>query len=59
MKKTPTDIEIALWLQRHIDNPCGDSCRDNYITLAKLAIEKFKNPFATKLLEQKVQQYSN
>lgn len=56
-----TDIEIAMFFIRHIDNPCEDSdgnnIRDFYLREAKKILDRFANPFAKQLLEDKIRQY--
>jgi hypothetical protein len=58
MEEKATDIGAALFIEYHLDNPCGNECRENYLRLAKTAIERFENPFAKKLLEGKIKQYT-
>jgi len=58
----PTDMEFALFLVQHINNPCEDSQgnnrRDFYIREAKKALETIQNPGAKQLLENIIQKYS-
>jgi len=53
MKKA-TDMELTLFLIRHIENPCkdldGNNIRNFYIREAKRAITKMKNLGAMELL---------
>jgi hypothetical protein len=58
------DIELALFLIKHIEEPCIEpqtksNIRDFYIRQAKKLIKEFENPFATDLLNQKIQEYSS
>jgi len=59
-----SDIEIANFFIKHIDNPCGvkingkiENIRTFYIREAKKALEKMTNPFAIELLKKKIQEY--
>jgi len=59
-----SDMETAMFLARHIDNPCvdritGKNIRYIYINLAKNAIEEFINPYAREFLEMRIKQYSS
>ena len=57
------DMDIAIELARHIDNPCidpktGENIRDFYIRMAMRCMPHIKNPYAILFLERKVKQYS-
>jgi hypothetical protein len=60
-----TDIELAIFLVGHIDNPCGteiqpgqiENIREFYINEAEKMLGKMTNPDAKKLLELKIQEY--
>jgi hypothetical protein len=62
-----SDMEIALFLAKHIDRPCeaevkpGEirNIREFYIKEAKRLLEKMENPEAKKFLELKIQEYKN
>ncbi len=61
----PTDIEVALFFMRHIDEPCGTelvdgsyvNIREFYIQIAKQILPTLTNPYAKTLLEQKIEEY--
>ena len=62
-----TDMGLVLFWMYHLDNPCGFehegkhiNVRPVYIEQAKLILKthNFENPFAKKLLEDKVREYS-
>lgn len=57
-----TDMELALELVKHIENPCtdqdGNNVRDFYVREAKKAMEAMENPYAKKMLEDKIAEYS-
>ena len=53
-----TDMQLALFLMEHIDNPCvepytGHNIRRFYINEARAALGKLSNPFAHEMLEKK------
>ena len=60
-----SDMEIALFLTRHIDDPCEvevapgqlENIRDFYIREAKRLLLKMTNPNAKQLLELKIKEY--
>lgn len=60
-EETATDTELAVFLIKHIENPCedldGNNIRDFYIREAKKAMDKFKNPEAKQLLQSVVEKY--
>lgn len=60
-EKQATDMEFALFLIKHINNPCedlsGNNVRDVYIREAKRALGTIKNLEAKKLLEDTVHKY--
>jgi hypothetical protein len=63
MKNQLSDTEIALYLIRHIENPCvesqtGSNIRDFYIREANRLLASFENPFAKTFLENKIREYS-
>lgn len=60
-----TDIETALFLMSHIDNPCSVkvdnrvvNIRDFYIRRAKEVLSRLKNPYARDLLQSKIEEYA-
>ena len=62
-----TDIEMVLFLIRHIDNPCGFehkgeafNIREVYLREAMKLLDNhnFENPYARKLLERRIREYS-
>ncbi|MFA5318716.1 MAG: hypothetical protein WC323_04605 [Patescibacteria group bacterium] len=61
-REKATDMELALFLIKHINNPCEDlhenNIRDFYIREAKKALDTFRNPEAKQLLEDIIQKYS-
>ncbi|MFH2136587.1 MAG: hypothetical protein ABII19_03090 [Patescibacteria group bacterium] len=61
-KTTATDMELASFLIKHIDNPCedlqGNSIRDFYIREAERALETIQDPEAKKILEDIIKKYS-
>ena len=61
-KKKATDMELAFFLIKHIDNPCEDmhenNIRDFYIREAKKALDTIQDLEAKKLLEDTIQKYS-
>lgn len=69
-EKTPeeaTDSELAMFLIRHIDNPCGvevepgkkENIRHFYIKEAKKALSIITNPEVKNILELKIKEYEN
>jgi len=56
-----TDMELALFLGKHIDNPCedlyGHNIRDFYIREAKKALDTFQDPKAREMLENTIHKY--
>lgn len=59
-----TDMEQALYYSHHIDNPCetkvnGETknIRDFWIRKAKEALERMEEPFAKKILADKIAEY--
>ena len=65
MPEKASDIELASFFFKHIENPCGievekgkmANIRPFYIREAKKALEKMTNPFAIELLERKIKEY--
>lgn len=61
-KEGASDMELALFFIKHIQEPCKDSdgnnIRDFYIREAKKALNDFKNPEARQLLENILKGYS-
>jgi len=61
-KEKATDMELAFFLIKHIDNPCedlqGNNIRDFYIREAKKALNTNQDLEAIKLLEDIIQKYS-
>jgi len=68
LEKTPegaSDIELAMFLIKHIDNPCQvevepgriENIREFYIRAAERALDEMTNPEAKKLLEFKIREY--
>lgn len=65
--KEATDLEIAIFYEYHIRNPCGFehngvivNVRPVYLREARNILEKhkFKNPYAREILEEAVKEYS-
>ena len=60
------DMKLAVLLYNHIENPCEvelpDGSRKNirhvYINEAERALEKLKNPYARKILEDVIKKYT-
>ncbi|OGI26291.1 MAG: hypothetical protein A3J76_04655 [Candidatus Moranbacteria bacterium RBG_13_45_13] len=60
------DMELAMFLHNHIENPCEaeispgkfENIRHIYINEAKRVLEKLKNPFAKKMLEDMIKKYT-
>lgn len=61
-KEKATDMELALFLIKHIDNPCedlhGNNVRDVYMREAKKALDTIQDLEAKKILEDTIQKYS-
>jgi hypothetical protein len=65
LPKKASDLEIALFLTSHINNPCEvevepgvkENIRDFYIREAKNLLPKITDPWAKKILELKIQEY--
>ena len=60
-----SDMEIVLFLGYHIKNPCGvevngkwENIRPFYIARAENVLPTLTNPFAKKLLESLIKNYS-
>ncbi len=62
-EKSATDMEVAVFLTKHIHEPCedlnGNNIRNFYIREAEKVLQTIKDPEAKKLLEDTIQQYSN
>lgn len=64
-KTEATDLELALFLVKHLDNPCeiketpGElfNLRQFYLREARGALLKIKDPEAKRFLELKIKQY--
>jgi hypothetical protein len=60
-REKASDMELALFLIQHINNPCedleGNDIREFYIREAKQALKEFQNPEAKKLLEDTIQRH--
>jgi len=60
-KEQATDMEMALILAKHIDNPCedeqGNNIKDFYIREAKKVLETMQNPDAKKILENAINEH--
>ena len=63
----PTDIEMALFWIRHIEDPCSlehegklFNLRGFYLREAMKLLDNhnFENPYARKLLERRIREYS-
>ncbi|MFA6394055.1 MAG: hypothetical protein WCW25_04250 [Patescibacteria group bacterium] len=58
VKERATDMELALFLIKHISNPCedehGHNIRDFYIREAERALGEFSDSEARKLLEDAI-----
>lgn len=59
-----TDIELAMFLMLHIDNPCSMKVGDRtvnlrffYLSEAKKVLSRLKNPYARNLLQSKINEY--
>ena len=65
--KIATDLELAMFLIGHIDNPCEvevehgrtENIREFYIREAEKVLTTMTDPQAKELLESKVQEYKN
>lgn len=61
-KEKATDRELALFLIKHINNPCedleGNNIRDFYIREAKKVLETFQDVESKQLLEDVIKKYS-
>lgn len=61
-REEATDAELALFLVKHIDNPCedpsGKNIRDFYIGEAKKVLGTIQDAGAKKMLEDIIQKYS-
>ena len=61
-KEKATDMEFAVFLIKHINNPCedlhGNNIRQFYIRKAKKALDTFHDQEAKKLLNDIIQKYS-
>ncbi|MFA5413584.1 MAG: hypothetical protein WC348_03535 [Patescibacteria group bacterium] len=61
-KERESDMELALFLIKHIQEPCkdldGNNIRDFYVREAKKALDDFENPEAKRLLENILKRYS-
>lgn len=49
---------VMFWLQHHLNNLYEEDYMENYLILTPTTIKNFTNPFAKKLLKQKIQQYT-
>lgn len=63
-KEKATDVELADFLIKHIDNPCGvevngkrEHIRPFYLRLARESIGKMKDQEAIKKLQEKIDEY--
>ena len=58
----PTDLEFALFLIKHIKNPCGDGqgndLRDFYLKEAERALETMEDVEAKELLKSIIREHS-
>ena len=62
-----TDMELALFYAKHIDNPCEaevepgkfENIRKFYLREAKEALLKIKEPNAKRFLELKIKEYAD
>lgn len=61
-KEKATDMELAFFLIKHINNPCedlhGNNIRDFYIREAKKALDTTQDLEAKKMLEDIIKKYS-
>jgi hypothetical protein len=61
-KEEATDLELVLFLIKHIENPCEDlsknNIRDFYIGEAKKSLDTVRDPGARKMLEDTIKKYS-
>ncbi|HLC44716.1 MAG: hypothetical protein A2722_00930 [Candidatus Doudnabacteria bacterium RIFCSPHIGHO2_01_FULL_50_11] len=61
------DMQVALFLAMHIDNPCGvevspgqrENIRQFYLREAAAMLDKFTNPSARAMLESKIEEYKD
>jgi len=60
-KEKATDMDLAMFLIKHINNPCedlqGNNIRDFYIREAKKALETFQDPEAKQRLNDVMKNY--
>lgn len=61
-REEATDMELAFFLIKHIENPCedlhGNSIRDFYIREAEKALTTIQDLKAKKMLEATIKKYS-
>lgn len=57
-----SDIEIAVSLVQHLENPCkdgyGNTLLPMWINIAKQMARTFENPYATELVLTKIREYT-
>ena len=64
-KEKASDIELAAFFIKHIENPCEVEVKDEekvnikpfYIREAKKVLKNMTNPFAIELLKKKIKEY--
>ena len=60
-REMATDIELAMGLIQHIEEPCraptGDNIREFYLKEARRVLETMKNSDAKALLQEAVERY--
>jgi len=61
-KEKATDMEFALFLIQHINNPCedpqGNNLRDFYIKEAQKSLDTFQDQETKQVLEDAIKKYS-
>jgi len=61
-REMASDIEIAMKLIQHIEEPCeaptGDNIREFYLNEARKVLETMKEPSARALLQEVVDKYT-
>jgi hypothetical protein len=56
-----TEMQIAMALAYHLDNPCSDgnnNLRGMWLETARTTLPDLNNPFAIELISEKIRQYA-